>query len=860
MFLFGRFTESAQQVPLNAHKEALRLKHDYIGAEHMLLGLLKEASGPAAQVLLSQGVKLNAARAEVEKMIAAKETPAAGKKLSYADSAKNAIGFAIEEGFNLGHNYVGTEHILLGLLRDKDGIAGRVLQNLGVDLEEVQKELLHQVVASSAHGQQHSCSSCSEKCKTPTLDDFGYELTRLAREGKLDPVVGREKELERVLQVLGRRTKNNPCLIGEAGVGKTAIVEGLAQRIAAGTVPENLKDKRIFTLEISSLIAGTKYRGEFEERMHKLLQEIQENTDVLLFIDEIHTIIGAGASQGALDASNVLKPALSQGSLQVIGATTLHEYRKHIERDAALERRFQPVMVDEPGREESLEILRRLRGCYEAHHDVIITDQAVEAAVRLGARYIQDRFLPDKAIDLLDEAASRVRINRKTEPRDEDAIREIKDHIDRVRGEKESAASTQDYEKAARLRDEEQRLENELAFLVSAERSAGDRPEQSESAAVGSETGSGRAVASLSRLDKTARDTNVTEEDIAHVVSSWTGIPVKKLTEEESARLLQLEETLQGRVIGQEEAVTTVSRAIRRGRVGLKNPARPTGSFIFLGPTGVGKTELARSLAETLFGDEEAMIRLDMSEYMEKHTTSRLLGAPPGYVGYDEGGQLTEKVRRKPYSVILLDEIEKAHPDVFNILLQILEDGRLTDGQGRTVDFRNTVIIMTSNVGAGLVDRRPSPGFKPASVEHDYRDMKGRLLEELRRTFRPEFLNRLDDIIVFKTLTREDLDQIVGLMLDELSDRFAGLGYRLEVNREAREMLAAEGYSKEYGARPLRRVIQKRLEDALSEMLLSGSCLKGETIEVYTEDLEGIKTLLFRHGEETCAALPVTSA
>jgi len=842
MFLFGRFTEGAQQIPLNAQKEAARLNHDYIGAEHMLLGLLKDDSTLAAQVLHQRGIELDMARAEVEKLLGKKDKRESIHKISYTENVKNVIGFAIEEGFNMGHHYVGPEHLLLGLLRDQESLVGQVLKNLGADLEKVQQDLIHQVVASHAHGQDSDCTSCgdcSKKAQTPTLDDFAYDLTRLAREGKLDPVVGREAELERVIQVLSRRTKNNPCLVGEAGVGKTAIVEGLAQRIVERNVPDILLDKQIFTLEISSLIAGTKYRGEFEERMHKLLQEVLENQNVILFIDEVHTIIGAGASQGAMDTANVLKPALAKGDLQVIGATTLNEFRKYIERDPALERRFQPVMVGEPTAGESLEILKRLRDCYEAHHDVSITDEALEAAVKLGSRYIQDRYLPDKAIDLMDEAASRVRILQKREPQELREIEELKEKITGVRQEKDAAVKSQDYEKAARLRDEEQKLEKDLASLENT----------LEPTSVGcsrGEPGQGE--------DHLAREC-VTEETIAHVVSSWTGIPVKKLTEEESTRLLHLEDTLHQRVIGQQEAVTAVSRAIRRGRVGLKDPARPTGSFMFLGPTGVGKTELARTLAETLFGDEDAMIRLDMSEYMDKHTTSRLIGAPPGYVGYEEGGQLAEKVRRKPYSVILLDEIEKAHPDVFNVLLQILEDGRLTDGKGRTVDFRNTVIIMTSNVGAGFIRNQPTLGFKTVDVDRTYEDMKGRLLEELRRTFRPEFLNRLDDIVVFNALTEAGLGQIVELMLGELSGRFAELGFQLDVSEEAKAALVEEGYDLEYGARPLRRVIQRRLEDTLSEQILQGGCQKGDTIQVYLEEVDGKKSFGFRNQTQTCGEL-----
>jgi ATP-dependent Clp protease ATP-binding subunit ClpC len=623
----------------------------------------------------------------------------------------------------------------------------------------------------------------------------------MAREGKLDPVIGREKEIERVVQILSRRTKNNPCLIGEPGVGKTAIAEGLAQRIAEGSAPDILRDKRVVTLELAAVVAGTKYRGEFEERLRKLMLELQQAGNVIIFIDELHTIIGAGAAEGAIDASNILKPALAKGELQAIGATTLDEYRKYIERDPALERRFQPIMVGEPSKDESLEILKGLRDRYEAHHRVKITDEALEAAVNLADRYIQDRFLPDKAIDLIDEAASRVRLRNYTAPPD---LKEMEEKLESIRQEKEAAVRGQEFEKAAQLRDKEQQFRVKVNEL---------KKEWEKKKVVSDQT-------------------VVTEEDIAHIVSSWTGVPVNKLAEEESARLLRMEDILHERVIGQHEAVQAVARAIRRGRAGLKDPKRPIGSFIFLGPTGVGKTELARSLAEALFEDEESMIRLDMSEYMEKHTTARLIGAPPGYVGYDEGGQLTEKVRRKPYSVILLDEIEKAHPDVFNVLLQILEDGRLTDGKGRTVSFRNTVVIMTSNVGANYIKKQPSVGFRPADAEKSYESMKNRLLDELKRTFRPEFLNRVDDLIVFKSLSEEDIGQIVDLMLNDLAMRIKEYGLQIEVTPEAKRQLAREGYDPTYGARPLRRVIQKRLEDGISEEMLKGYFTAGDTIIV----------------------------
>ncbi|NLC10988.1 MAG: ATP-dependent Clp protease ATP-binding subunit, partial [Firmicutes bacterium] len=786
--MFGRFTERAQQVLVLAQEEAKRLSHNFIGTEHILLGLVREGSGIAARALQNMGVELPKVRQEVEKIIGKGDKgPVQG--ISYTPRAKKVIELAIEEGQNFGHNYVGTEHLLLGLLREGEGIAAQVLSNLGIDLKNARKEVINLLGGESQAGSVHTAKPSPQ---TPTVDAFGRDLTKLAREGKLDPVIGREKEIERVIQVLSRRTKNNPCLIGEPGVGKTAIAEGLAQRIVEGNVPETIRDKRVVTLELAAVVAGTKYRGEFEERLRKLMVELQQAGNVIIFIDELHTIVGAGAAEGAIDASNILKPALAKGELQCVGATTLDEYRKHIERDPALERRFQPIMVGEPTKEESLAILKGLRDRYEAHHRVTITDEALEAAVKFSDRYITDRFLPDKAIDLIDEAASRVRLRNYTAPPD---LKELEEKLHNLRQEKESAVRSQEFEQAAHLRDQEQQLKAKLDELKK-------KWEQKKVA-------SHKAV--------------VTADDIAHIVSSWTGIPVKKLTEEESERLLKLEEILRQRVIGQEEAVRSISQAIRRGRAGLKDPKRPIGSFIFLGPTGVGKTELARSLAEALFGDEDSMIRLDMSEYMEKHTTSRLVGAPPGYVGYEEGGQLTEKVRRKPYSVVLLDEIEKAHPDVFNILLQVLEDGRLTDGKGRTVDFRNTVIIMTSNVGASFIKKQPAVGFTSPSPGKGYEEMKERLMDDLKRTFRPEFLNRVDDIVVFRSLTEEDIKKIVDILLDELAKRIAEYDLSLDVTPEAKELLAKEGFDPTYGARPLRRVIQKRLEDGISEEMLRGN-------------------------------------
>lgn len=797
MFMFGRFTERAQQVLVLAQEEAKRLNHNFIGTEHILLGLVREGSGIASRSLQNLGVELPKLRSEVEKIIG-KGEKARPQGISYTPRAKKVIELAIEEGQALGHNYVGTEHLLLGLLKEGEGIAAQVLTNLGVDLKKARREVIQLLGGGSQLGSGQGGKNVPQ---TPTVDTFGRDLTKYAREGKLDPVIGRDREIERVIQILSRRTKNNPCLIGEPGVGKTAIVEGLAQRIVDGKVPDILGDKRVVTLELAAVVAGTKYRGEFEERLRKLMVELQQAGNVIIFIDELHTIIGAGAAEGAIDASNILKPALAKGELQAVGATTLDEYRKYIERDPALERRFQPIMVGEPSRDESLEILKGLRDRYEAHHRVKITDEALEAAVYLADRYIQDRYFPDKAIDLIDEAASRVRLRNYTAPPD---LKEMEEKVANIRQEKEAAVRNQEFEQAAQLRDKEQQLRAKLNEL---------KKEWEQKKVVSDQT-------------------VVLEEDIAHIVSSWTGIPVQKLAEEEADRLLRMEEILHERVIGQHEAVQAVSRAIRRGRAGLKDPKRPIGSFIFLGPTGVGKTELARSLAEALFGNEDDMIRLDMSEYMEKHTTARLVGAPPGYVGYDEGGQLTEKVRRKPYSVILLDEIEKAHPDVFNVLLQILEDGRLTDGKGRTVDFRNTVIIMTSNVGANYIKKQPTMGFRPADAHKTYEQMKDMLLEELRKTFRPEFINRVDELIVFKSLTEEDISQIVELMLNEISKRIKDYGLELEVSKDAKELLAKEGFDPTYGARPLRRVIQKRLEDGISEELLRGNFTAGDTIVV----------------------------
>lgn len=796
MYMFGRFTQRVQKVLLLAQEEAKSFNHNVIGTEHILLGLVREGAGIAAKVLISMGVDLNRIRMEIEKLIGRGNAQLVSQSISYTPRAKKVIELAIEEGQNLGHNYVGTEHLLLGLIREGEGIAAQVLNNLGVDLAKARKAVLDML--GSVQGSLPE-SKGQAGTATPTVDQFSRDLTKMAKEGKLDPVIGREAEIERIIQILSRRTKNNPCLIGDPGVGKTAIVEGLAQRINEGNVPENLKGKRVVALELAGVVAGTKYRGEFEERLRNIMEELRNAGNVIVFIDEMHTIIGAGAAEGAIDASNILKPALAKGELQAIGATTLDEYRKHIERDPALERRFQPIMVGEPTKEESLEILKGLRDRYEAHHRVKITDAALKAAVNLSTRYINDRFLPDKAIDLIDEAASRVRMKAYTAPPD---LKEMEERLETLRQEKESAVRSQEFEQAAKLRDKEQQLKEELENLK------------------------------RDWEQRKLKDTqSVTEEDIAQVVSAWTGIPVTQLAQEETERLLNMEQILHKRVVGQSEAVKAVSRAIRRSRAGLKDPKRPIGSFIFLGPTGVGKTELAKALAESLFGDEAALVRLDMSEYMEKHTTSRLIGSPPGYVGYDEGGQLTEQVRRKPYSVILFDEIEKAHPEVFNVLLQVLEDGRLTDGKGRTVDFRNTVIIMTSNVGAGRL-KQTSLGFRPGNSEKDYEDMKDTILGELKYTLRPEFLNRIDEIIVFHALEEEHLSEIVNLMLAEVQGRLAEYGIGIKVTEKAKKLLAAEGYDPAYGARPLRRVIQQKVEDEISEQMIRGEFTVNDTIIV----------------------------
>ncbi|MEH7413862.1 ATP-dependent protease ATP-binding subunit ClpC [Neobacillus drentensis] len=789
--MFGRFTERAQKVLALAQEEAIRLGHNNIGTEHVLLGLVREGEGIAAKALYGLGLGSEKIQKEVENLIGKGQE--ASQTIHYTPRAKKVIELSMDEARKLGHSYVGTEHILLGLIREGEGVAARVLNNLGVSLNKARQQVL-QLLGSNESGSHQGGTSTS--ANTPTLDSLARDLTAIAREGSLDPVIGRSKEIQRVIEVLSRRTKNNPVLIGEPGVGKTAIAEGLAQQIVNNEVPEILRDKRVMTLDMGTVVAGTKYRGEFEDRLKKVMDEIRQAGNIILFIDELHTLIGAGGAEGAIDASNILKPSLARGELQCIGATTLDEYRKYIEKDAALERRFQPIRVDEPTMEESIQILAGLRDRYEAHHRVSITDEAIEAAVKLSDRYISDRFLPDKAIDLIDEAGSKVRLRSYTTPPN---LKELEVKLEEVRKEKDAAVQSQEFEKAASLRDTEQRLREQLEETKKTWK------------------------------EKQGKENNeVTVEDIASVVSSWTGVPVSKLAETETAKLLNLEEALHSRVIGQEEAVIAVSKAVRRARAGLKDPKRPIGSFVFLGPTGVGKTELARALAEAMFGDEDSMIRIDMSEYMEKHSTSRLVGSPPGYVGYEEGGQLTEKVRRKPYSVILLDEIEKAHPDVFNILLQVLEDGRLTDSKGRTVDFRNTVLIMTSNVGAEALKRNKYVGFNIQDGAQDYKDMKGKVMDELKKAFRPEFLNRIDEIIVFHALEKKHLEEIVTLLSDQLVKRLKEQNISLELTPAAKEKISQEGYDPEYGARPLRRAIQKHIEDRLSEELLKGTLLTGQ--------------------------------
>ncbi|WP_048601095.1 ATP-dependent Clp protease ATP-binding subunit [Rubeoparvulum massiliense] len=803
--LYGRFTERAQKVLALAQEEAKRLNHQAIGTEHFLLGLVREGDGIAAKALLGLGLNLETIQNEVENLIGrGPEMDYQYVTPHYTPRAKKVIELSIDEARKLGHTYVGTEHLLLGLIREGEGVAARVLTNLGVSLSRARQQVLQLLGNNEVINTPTQGNNMSGQTATPTLDSLARDLTQVAKEGNLDPVIGRAKEIERVIQVLSRRTKNNPVLIGEPGVGKTAIAEGLAQRIIANEIPEILRNKRVMMMDMGSLVAGTKYRGEFEDRLKKVMEEIRNAGNVILFIDELHTLIGAGGAEGAIDASNILKPALARGELQCIGATTLDEYQKYIEKDAALERRFQPIMVDQPTVEEAIEILKGLRDRYEAHHRVTIPDESIVQAVKLSDRYIPDRFLPDKAIDLMDEAASKVRLQSYTAPPN---LKQMEQELEKVRQEKDAAVQSQEFEKAASLRDREQKLRDELFDLHN------DWKEKQGQA-----------------------QSKVTPDDIAQIVADWTGIPVRKMEMEESDRLLRMEEILHQRVIGQEEAVKSIARAIRRARAGLKDPKRPIGSFIFLGPTGVGKTELARALAEAMFGDEDAMIRIDMSEYMEKHTTSRLVGAPPGYVGYEEGGQLTEKVRRKPYSVVLLDEIEKAHPEVFNILLQVLEDGQLTDGKGRRVDFRNTILIMTSNVGQETIRRTSTLGFTPSDSEKSYEDMKDKVMNELKRSFRPEFLNRIDETIVFHPLTQQDIKKIALLMAEQLRKRLQEQAIDFELTEPAVDFLVKEGYDPSYGARPLRRAIQRHIEDMLSEALLAGEIKQGDKVKIHVKD------------------------
>ena len=805
--IFSNFTEKARAAINNAHDAACEMGHGYIGSEHLLLGLIREGTGVAAQALAKANITEDLVVRKVEEAIGLNTPLPETTELSLTPRSKRILELSAMEARRLGHNYIGTEHLLMAIIRDGDGVAAQILNAAGVNLNEFYSDTVRAIDNDSFQGGATAKKSKKDN-KTPTLDQFGRDLTEMAAENKFDPVIGRDHEIERVIQILSRRSKNNPCLIGEPGVGKTAVVEGLAQKIAAGDVPELLKDKRLVTLDLSSMVAGAKYRGEFEERLKKVVGEVIAAGNVILFIDELHTIVGAGAAEGAIDASNILKPSLARGELQLIGATTITEYRKYIEKDAALERRFQPVTVGEPSVEETCSILKGIRDKYEAHHGVKITDEALEAAAKLSERYITDRFLPDKAIDLIDEAASKKKLSTLTAPPD---VKELETQIEALQKDKEEAITAQDYEKAAQLRDEEKRLQEKIT----------------------EEKGKWKETS-------TSNTTMVTADDIADIVASWTNIPVKKLAEEESEKLRNLEQILHERVIGQDEAVTAVAKAIRRGRAGLKDPKRPVGSFLFLGPTGVGKTELSKALAESMFSSEDAMIRVDMSEYMEKHAVSKFIGSPPGYVGFEEGGQLTEKIRKQPYSVLLFDEIEKAHPDVFNIMLQILEDGILTDAQGRRVDFRNTVIIMTSNLGAkDILNTNSKLGFANDSGSKDDASdsaIKEKVMEEVKRAFKPEFLNRIDEIIVFKRLTEDDIKKIAGLMLNNLKQRLQANGMDADFTDEAIAEIAKEGYDPVYGARPLRRAIQSKIEDMLSEKIIDGEIHPGDTVTVDAKD------------------------
>mgnify|MGYP001383626444 CR=1 FL=1 len=805
MGMNGRFTESAQKAILLAQEEAKKFNHNYIGTEHLLLGLMAEDQGLAASTLKEFGVTLDKIRTEVYTIVGMGEE--GSEVLGYTPRTKRVFELSFQEARNLGHNYVGTEHILLALIVEGEGIATTILKRLGVEPQKLAQRIVAKITDPANYNK-----GTEEEKETPNLEKYTVDLNKMAENGEIDPVIGRSKEIERVIQVLSRRTKNNPVLIGEPGVGKTAIIEGLAQKIVEGNVPDVIKDKRILTLDLPGLIAGAKYRGEFEERLKAVMKELKEAGDVILFIDELHTIVGAGAAEGAIDASNILKPTLARGELQIIGATTIDEYRKYIEKDSALERRLQPIMVEEPSVEDTIKILQGLRDRYEAHHGVKITDEAIKAAAELSHRYITDRFLPDKAIDLIDEAASKLRVNNYVAPLE---LKTLEDRLEELQHEKEEAINTQNFEKAARIRDEEKSIKEEM-----------------ESKKI--------------QWEKKRHETNlvVGYNEIAEIVSQWTGVPVTNMTTEESERLLNLEKELHKKVVGQDQAVEAVSRAVRRARVGLKDPNKPIGSFIFVGPTGVGKTYLAKALAKALFGDEDAMIRIDMSEYMEKHSVSRLVGSPPGYVGYEEGGQLTEAVRRKPYSVVLFDEIEKAHPDVFNMLLQILDEGRLTDSKGRTVDFKNTVIIMTSNVGATSIKKQNILGFSTGeeSDKKEYEKMKEIITEELKRTFRPEFLNRIDEVIVFHGLEEEQIFAIVDLMVKELEERLGKLGVKVKISEDTKKYIAEQGFDSVFGARPLERTIRKMIEDRLAEEILKGNIHIDDEVEI---DYDG-KNLVFK--------------
>lgn len=795
--MFNRFTERAKKVIFLAREEARRLDHDYLGTEHILLGLIREGEGIGAAALQNLAIDLAQVRAEVEKAVGRGGGTLFLGQIPFTPRAKKVLELAVTEARNLGHNYIGTEHLLLGLIREAEGVAAQILTSLGADLGKVREEV------SNLLGTKVSPEQVAKPSQTPTLDRFGRDLTRLARDGELDPVINRQKEIERLIQILSRRTKNNPVLIGEAGVGKTAIAEGLAQKIFEGSLPEPLLNRRVVTIDLGGIVAGTKYRGEFEKRMERILNEIRKAKNVILFIDEIHTLVGAGAAEGAIDASNILKPALARGELQCIGATTLDEYRKYIERDEALERRFQTIVVNEPTVKETIQILRGLRDKYEAFHRVKITDEALITAAKLSYRYIQGRYLPDKAIDVMDEAAARVRLQFSTRPKE---LKKIEKELEQLRKEKEAAVKAQEFEKAANMRDKEKNLKDSLS------------------------KGKGQWEADKGKKGKQEK---VTEKDVAHIVSSWTGVPLRDLTEAESKRLLRMEEAIHVRVVGQEEPIKAIAQSIRRAQAGIKNMKRPIGVFMFLGPTGVGKTYLAQALAEFLFGDEDAIITLDMSEYMEKFSVSRLTGAPPGYVGYEEGGELTEKVRRRPYSVVLLDEIEKAHPDVFNILLQIMDNGRLSDNLGHTVDFRNTVLIMTSNLGAEQIVRGSNLGFQAEKEGTlSYEEMKNRVMSELKRSFRPEFLNRLDEVIVFHALNKKEVKKIVDMLLEEKKELLQEREMNIEITQEARNLIAQEGYDPDFGARPLRRAIQKLIDNSLSEEILKGRFKDGEDIVI----------------------------